>query len=65
MVHHGIREFNRQTFFSVLEDIRSKTLKEGIIKSAFRKCRIVPFRLAVILNIIPLEELRRHIQNTL
>ena len=65
MVRHGIGDFNRQTFFSVLEDIRSKTLKEGTIKSAFRKCGIVPFRPAVILNMIPFEELRRRTQNTL
>jgi hypothetical protein len=65
MVRYGIGNFNRQTFFSILEDIRSKTLKEGTIKTAFRKCGIVPFRPAVILNMIPPEELRRCTQNTL
>jgi len=48
-IQKSIDEFNRQTFLANLESIRQLTLKSGNIKSAFRRCRFVPFRPQVIL----------------
>lgn len=49
-VRQGVGEFDRQTFLASIESIREATLKEGNIKSAFRKCGFVPFRPALVLQ---------------
>jgi hypothetical protein len=55
-VRHGTGEFDRQTFLANIESIWKKTFSEGNVKSAFRKCRFVPFRLALVLRQISVNE---------
>ena len=53
---HGIDEFDRQIFLANIKLIRHATFKEGNIKSAFRKCGFVPFRSAIVLRQIAVNE---------
>ena len=55
-VRHGVGEFDRQTFLANIESIRSATFKEGNIRSAFRKCGFIPFRPALLLRQIAVNE---------
>jgi hypothetical protein len=49
-IRHGVGEFNRQTFLANIESIRTNTMKPNTIKSAFRRCGIMPFRPSIVLR---------------
>ena len=55
-VYYGVGEFDRQTFLANIESIRDATFKEGNIRSTFRNCGFVPFRPALVLRQITVNE---------
>jgi len=56
-VRRGISKFDRLDFLHAFQDFRNQTFKRSTIRHAWRKCGIVPFNPAVVLE--PLKE-RRH-----
>ena len=55
-IRHGVGQFNKQSFFAYLEQIRKKTFTKKSIYSSFRRCGYIPFMPRVVLEEIQVNE---------